>query len=104
MKHAPAHFIKRRAGDVSDSRIALLDRFMLFIAVIGPASDIPQIYQIYTTHDASGVSLLTFTFYIATAVLWLVYALVHHQKPLILSSLAWMTTETIIVLGILLYG
>lgn len=104
MRHLHPHYLKRKSAVQEAKYIHWLDRFMLVIAVVGPLSDIPQIHRIYTTQNAAGVSLLTFIFYTAVSVLWLIYGLAHRQKPIILSSIAWVATETAIITGILLYS
>jgi MtN3 and saliva related transmembrane protein len=78
-------------------------RFILAVAIIEPLTTIPQIYQIWSRKSAEGVSLATWGFYTLTACIWLVYGIKIKEKPIIISSIMWILTEGLVVIGILLY-
>ena len=92
------HRIKKQKTDTS-----ALGRLVLGIAVIEPLMTIPQIYQIWAHHDARGVSLSTWSFYILSAIIWLFYGFKIKDIPLIVASTLWVVMEGFVVLGILLY-
>ncbi len=64
---------------------------------------IPQIYKIWSAHTAEGVSLLSWSFYVIAASIWLLYGLRAKDRAIIVSSALWVLTEGAVVLGVLLY-
>ena len=72
--------------------------------VIGPLASIPQAIQIYTTQDAEGVSLITWSLFILTNGALLIYGLVHKLTPIIVSNICWEVIQVIVVIGILMYS
>lgn len=80
-----------------------LDRFLIVIAVIGPLIALPQILQIFTSGDASGVSSLSWGLYALFNVPWFIYGVVHKDKPIkIAYSLSFIANLTVLV-GSLIY-
>lgn len=80
---------------------AHFEKFMIVFATVEPIATIPQILQIWGGHNTEGVSLLTWSFYTATSVIWLVYGLLKKDKPLIVSGALWVASQSIVVVGIL---
>ena len=81
-----------------------LDRILLVIAIIGPMANIPQIMKIYLENNISGLSLLTWTFYIFITIPWLFYGIIHREKPIIIANILWLATNIIIVAGIFIHS
>jgi uncharacterized protein with PQ loop repeat len=92
----------RRHGLGPDT-VKIVDRAMAVAAVVHPLSAVPQISQIYSTHDVSGVSLFTWLFFVLVGGVFLAYAVVHRIRPLILTQILWSVNDLLIVGGILLY-
>jgi uncharacterized protein with PQ loop repeat len=82
----------------------VVDKAMNVVAVLHPATAIPQIYTIYTTHDVAGISLLTWLLFMSIGVVFMAYGIVHRMKSLILLQSLWFVVDGLIVLGVLLYG
>jgi uncharacterized protein with PQ loop repeat len=81
----------------------VLNKLVLVVAVVEPLMTLPQIYQIWTDKDASGVSAVTWLGYMIAALIWLFYGLKIKDKPIIISSTLWIITEGFVVLGALRY-
>lgn len=84
--------------------IAALDRIMMVAAFVHPLTASPQVYQIYATQDAEGVSLMTWLGFMVLGMVFLTYALVHKIKPMIVTQILWYVVDTLIVVGVVLYG
>ncbi len=82
----------------------ILEKLVLAVAIIEPLSTIPQIIDIFTTKDTTAISLVTWILFAIAAVIWLAYGIKIKNTPLIVSSALWVLTESIIVIGILLYS
>jgi uncharacterized protein with PQ loop repeat len=80
-----------------------LDRFLLIVAVVGPVMSIPQIYKIYSTKTAAGVSGLSFGLFAVFNIPWIIYGIVHKEKPIVIAYILWFISNTAIVAGTFLY-
>lgn len=68
---------------LSDWR-AKLDKFIVLLGIVNVAATIPQITQIWSTRDGSGVSLLTWSYYVFFTAVLLGYAIAIKSKPMTL--------------------
>ena len=84
--------------------LSLIDRMMMVAAIIHPLSAIPQVYIIYSTHDATGVSLLTWVFFMTIGLVFLAYGIAHRIKPFIFNQILWFIVDALVVAGVILYG
>ncbi len=81
-----------------------LDKFIYFVGISGPIMTFPQLLKIWVEKDASGVSLISWSWYLMTAFVWLIYAIVYKEKPLIVTYVLWIIIEIFIVIGVAIYG
>lgn len=80
------------------------ERFVLLVAIVEPLSTLPQIYDVFTAKDASSLSLLSWMLFAGASVIWLIYGLKIKSYPLIASSVLWISTEFLLMAGIILYS
>lgn len=73
------------------------------VALVGPLSSVPQIYEIWTERNAAGVSFLTWMLFLFTSLVWLLYGISKRDRPLIISNALWVVGEVIIMVGAVLY-
>jgi len=81
----------------------LIDNLIYVIALFGPIVSIPQIIKIYFYQNASGVSTFTWTGYLIGSIFWLIYGIIHKEKPIIFSSILWIIIEIFIFIGTIIY-
>ena len=74
------------------------------VGVFGPLMTIPQVIKIWGDKTAAGVSLLSWVSYLFVAVFWVVYGVMHKEKPIIVTYSTWIILEIMVVAGIILYG
>ncbi|HEY2003654.1 MAG TPA: hypothetical protein VGH44_00895 [Candidatus Saccharimonadia bacterium] len=82
----------------------VINKVILAVAVIQPAGTIPQIVKIYSTHNASSISMLSWGIFVVFDAMWLWYGLAERQKAVILSGALFTLLEGIVVVEALLYG
>ena len=82
----------------------LMDKFIYVICIFGPVMTIPQILKIWVHKNAAGVSVISWSAYMIVAISWLMYGIVHKERPIIFSNCMWLFLEVFIVSGILVYG
>ena len=82
----------------------LIDRLIYIVAVVGPLLTIPQVCKIWVEQNAIGVSIITWISYLIGGIFWLIYGLIHKEKPIIFANIIWIIMEITIIIGILVYG
>lgn len=79
-----------------------LETFVLTMGIIEPLFTIPQGYNIWIRHDTTGVSLITWIFFVIAALIWFVYGLSIKSKPIIVSYALYFLFNSLIVLGLII--
>lgn len=74
------------------------------VAALEPLSVLPQIFAIFSHHNASNVAILTWISFVVFDAIWLWYGWESNQKPLIIFSALFTLLEIVVVVGALLYG
>lgn len=83
--------------------IVFLDKLTFIVGVAGPFTVLPQIYSIFWTHSAAGVSLATWSLIFIVTFPWILYGLAHNEKNIIVSFTLWEVVNLAVVVGVLLY-
>jgi uncharacterized protein with PQ loop repeat len=65
---------------------------------------VPQIYAIWASRQAAGVSLLSWTAYWISAFVWFVYGIQKRDRNIYLPCVGWLLLDGAVVVGILIYG
>jgi len=100
-KHERAHHATQKSR--KSSYIIFLDKVTFVIGIIGPFVVVPQIYSIFTTHSAAGVSLFTWLLMFVVTFPWVLYGMAHKEKSIIISFTLWEIVNMTVVVGVLLY-
>jgi len=65
---------------------------------------IPQVLTIWIGHNASGVSLASWSAYLASACLWFVYGVQRHDKTIYVACIGWIVLDAAIVVGVVIHS
>jgi len=84
--------------------VAFLDRLTFIVGVIGPFTVLPQVYSIFSTHSADGVSLVTWSLMFVVTFPWILYGLAHRDKSIIASFILWEIVNLAVIVGVLIYS
>lgn len=84
--------------------VVFLDRLTFVVGILGPFTVLPQIYTIFASHSAAGVSLTTWTLMFIVTFPWILYGMAHRDKTLVVSFVLWEVVNLLVIVGILLYG
>lgn len=101
------HKYERKQGlkqQRKSSYIVFLDKLTFVVGVIGPFTVLPQIYSIFTTKSAAGVSPITWALIFVVTFPWILYGLAHKERSIIVSFILWEIMNLTVVIGVLLYG
>lgn len=105
------HFFYRYGRISSDNFLTRDKRFqyligkgVYIISVLGIAAVAPQIFNIWFLKDTVGVSLLTWTGFLTASIFWFFYGAIHREKPIILTNIAAILADILVIIGLLVFG
>lgn len=84
--------------------VVLLDKVTMVIGIAGPFVVVPQIYSLFSTRSAAGVSLFTWILMVVVNFPWVLYGIAHKEKSILISFVLWEIMNMSVVVGILLYS
>jgi MtN3 and saliva related transmembrane protein len=93
-----------KSGPKKTTYLVFLDKLTFIVGVIGPFTVLPQIYSIFHSHSAVGVSLVTWTLIFVVTFPWILYGLAHKDKSIITSFTLWEIANLAVMIGVLKYG
>lgn len=80
------------------------DFVVYFFMIATPLFEIPQAVSIYSSKDATSVSILTWGFFFLASFVWMTYAIREKLLPILVTSLLYLVIEAVVVIGILMYS
>jgi uncharacterized protein with PQ loop repeat len=83
---------------------AFLRRILGFMSAFSMLMTIPQVWTIWVNHEARGVSIVSWTAYLFSALLWLVYGLRQRDKNIYLPCIGWIGLDVAVVTGAILWN
>ncbi len=103
------HQSLRRKGVIAStarphSFVRALDLFAVLVSCAGIAVTLDQARIIWIDHNASGVSLITWSFYAFSSFVWLSYGYMHKDRIIFLTNLCWVFVNITIAAGIIMYS
>lgn len=82
----------------------VLRRILGGMSIFTMLMTIPQVLTIWVGHQAAGVSLLSWSAYLASAVLWFWFGLQQHDKNIYLPCVGWVALDSAVIVGVVIYG
>jgi uncharacterized protein with PQ loop repeat len=83
--------------------LSTFDHMMIGIAILFPFSMIPQIMKIFSTGDASSISVVTYGMKFFFIIPWFFYGVFHKSKPIIYANILWFIVYAIILVQTFIY-
>lgn len=65
---------------------------------------VPQVLTIWVGHQAAGVSLLSWSAYLLSALLWFWYGIQKRDKNIYLACIGWIVLDAAVISGTVVYG
>ena len=82
----------------------LLEKIVRAFSVITLAMTVPQVWAVWFGREVGGVSLLSWSAYLLSAVLWFVYGVRKRDKTIYVACIAWIALDAAIVIGVIVRG
>ena len=83
---------------------ALLDRLLNGLSIFTLVMTIPQVFSVWSARQTGGVSLWSWSAYLLSALVWLVYGLRKHDKHIYVPCIGWILLDGAIVVGLVCRG
>lgn len=93
IKHLPLHEAMKQKGLAK-----VIDTATYVVGVGGNLAVVPQIIKAWES-DAPGLAVLTWLLFTFIGFVWLAYAILHEQKPLIVAQILGISCNLLVVLG-----
>jgi uncharacterized protein with PQ loop repeat len=81
-----------------------LRRALGAMSVFTLAMTVPQIWTIWIAHQAAGVSILTWSAYLLSALLWFWYGLRKRDRNIYLPCIGWIAADGAVIAGAFVHG
>lgn len=91
----PKHFITRKKE---------YNKLAYGFIIIGFILALPQLYEIYTTKNVEGISIVTWLGWGFLSFFWFLYGIETHETPIAVSAVAKLIVNVAIIYGVVLYG
>ena len=99
MIHDPAN--AGATASPSDTKLrSLLGAMSIFTMIM----TIPQVLAIWVGQQAAGVSIVSWSAYLASAVFWLWYGIRKRDSNIYLPCLGWIALDGAVITGAVVYG
>ncbi len=83
---------------------ATLRRLLGGMSIFTMIMTIPQVLTIWIGHQAAGVSILSWSAYLASAILWFWFGVRKHDKNIYLPCVGWIALDSAVIVGVVMYG
>jgi uncharacterized protein with PQ loop repeat len=98
MIHDPANAAARSSLDTK------LRGLLGVMSVFTMIMTVPQVLTIRVGHQAAGVSILSSSAYLVSALLWLWFGIRRHDRNIYLPCLGWIALDGAVIAGAVVYG
>ena len=81
----------------------LLRRLLGGMSLFTMLMKIPQVLTIWFSHQTAGVSLLSWSAYLVSAVIWFWFGIQKHDKDIYLPCIGWIMLDSAVIIGAIIY-
>jgi uncharacterized protein with PQ loop repeat len=93
------------AAPASDtSRDTALSRVLGFMSIFTMLMTVPQVLTIWVGHQAAGVSVVSWSAYLLSAMLWFWYGLRKRDRNIYLPCVGWVGLDAAVIVGAVIYA
>jgi uncharacterized protein with PQ loop repeat len=82
----------------------VLRRLLGGMSIFTMLMTIPQVLTIWVGHQAGGVSIVSWSAYLASAVLWFWFGMQKRDKNIYLPCVGWIALDGAVIVGAIVYG
>jgi uncharacterized protein with PQ loop repeat len=90
-------------SDAAQSQ-TVMSRLLGAMSVFTMLMTVPQVLTIWVGHQAAGVSVVSWSAYLLSAVLWFWYGLQKRDRNIYLPCVGWVGLDTAVIVGAVIYA
>ena len=98
---APDSITTAGHGSQSDT---FLRRILGGMSAVSMLMTVPQVWIIWAQHQVAGVSVVSWSAYLVSALLWLWYGVQQRDKNIYLPCIGWLGLDAGVIAGVMQYG
>ena len=83
---------------------SMMSRLLGAMSLVTMLMTVPQVWVIWVNQEAAGVSLLSWSAYLASAALWFWPGLRQGDRNIYLACVGWMALDLAVIVGVVKYG
>lgn len=95
------HIVKARKKHKNKFTSTLIDHSVYVITIVAVLGNVPQLIKVWFEGNKSGVSVVTWAGFLFGSVFWLIYGLIHKEKPIIVANFFLILVQSFIVIGLI---
>jgi uncharacterized protein with PQ loop repeat len=81
-----------------------LNRVLGFMSIFTMLMTVPQVLTIWVGHQAAGVSVVSWSAYLLSAILWFWYGLRKRDRNIYLPCVGWVGLDAAVIAGAVIYA
>ena len=81
----------------------VMSRLLGAMSVFTMLMTVPQVFTIWVGHQAAGVSILSWSAYLVSALLWLWFGIRQHDRNIYLPCVGWIALDSAVIAGAVVY-
>lgn len=81
-----------------------MSRLLGAMSIFTMLMTVPQVLTIWVGHQAGGISVVTWSAYLLSAMFWFWYGLQKRDKNIYLPCVGWATLDVAVIVGSVIYG
>ena len=89
---------------ITSSSDTVFSRVLGGMSVFTLLMTVPQVLTIWVGHQAAGVSVVSWSAYLLSAVLWFGYGLQKRDKNIYLPCVGWIGLDAAVIIGAVVYA
>ena len=98
MKESPIPVAEVLPNQKRPVPVKVIDGLAYVVGVVGNLAVVPQIIKAWQS-DAPGLAITTWILFIFISLIWLTYAVIHKQRPLIVAQIVGLSCNILVVSG-----
>ena len=79
----------------------VLEKTLGVMSIATLLATVPQVFNVWSSRNASGVSLISWVAYFVAACLWMIHGVRRRDRSIYLPCIGWILLDAAIVIGIL---
>jgi uncharacterized protein with PQ loop repeat len=83
---------------------SMLRRMLGGMSIFTMLMTIPQVLTIWVGQEAAGVSILSWSAYLVSAILWFWFGIEKQDKNIYLPCVGWIVLDIAVIAGVVIYG